>query len=722
MRPVQSLRLENFRGFVGAHDLDLDADLVLVSGKNGVGKSSILFALDMLLNGQTSMLRRLGSMLTQGKTNGRIAIVGDTTREADLSKLPNPVLYADLLERAHFFFPDSMDAPESASDVVSILEPQAGAWLEVRRALESVQPELAQRKATFLAQSSNVEGSRKTAAQQFEKALEAVDAGAFGWGKLGEGLSLLLAGGNLSNHWQSQLRNLLAKLESLSSVTTTPTDGIDGVLEGVALAIRTLRDEAARISGEDEDQRINALSAVANQLSLIDPERRFIWASSPSEEASNAKDVPIWLPDIEAADALWTRKILESESAAKSYANRERDLKDIRYSLAGAEDSLLGLLTSLREHAPSWMKDIQGRGQNSIEGKVLLRDWLTSTAESVPKLEEALQGVLDGFAAEAAECKTFEMQLAREASELRAASVAGPALRLFKGETWLHSLRTVGELVDYARKAMSEDGQRISARRNVMNQLSALEFAASNWANTERAIAAETAGARPNGASARPEIVFSEAELTVTGALARDGIFSLTSAINQQQFGQLLVTLNRLLSRFHFPRDFLPIRLEPHGRGGQQYRFLSRANVEYQGLSTGQKTQLAMCWTVCLSYALRQRLAARVVGFDDFTTALDMGQLIPAAGILRQLAYGNSSEYQRQVIVTSHHEDLTNRLVEHLLPPPGKSMKVVHIEEWTMQAGPAWSVFNAQMPLGESLPTENELGEWLKTQMAGRFS
>ncbi|WP_091796266.1 AAA family ATPase [Burkholderia sp. WP9] len=44
----------------GQHTLDLDADLVLISGKNGVGKTSILLALDMLLNGQTELLKGSG--------------------------------------------------------------------------------------------------------------------------------------------------------------------------------------------------------------------------------------------------------------------------------------------------------------------------------------------------------------------------------------------------------------------------------------------------------------------------------------------------------------------------------------------------------------------------------------------------------------------------------------------------------------------------------------
>lgn len=87
------------------------------------------------------------------------------------------------------------------------------------------------------------------------------------------------------------------------------------------------------------------------------------------------------------------------------------------------------------------------------------------------------------------------------------------------------------------------------------------------------------------------------------------------------------------------------------------------------------------------------------MAFNDFTTALDMGQLTPAATLLRQLAYCESDEYRHQVIVTSHHEDLTNKLLDHFLPPPGHSMKVIEFTEWRADDGPDWKIYEARMPL-----------------------
>ncbi|MEZ5584385.1 MAG: AAA family ATPase [Candidatus Competibacteraceae bacterium] len=48
---VTSIHIENFRGFCDSHELDTDADLVLITGANGFGKTSLMDALLLLLTG-----------------------------------------------------------------------------------------------------------------------------------------------------------------------------------------------------------------------------------------------------------------------------------------------------------------------------------------------------------------------------------------------------------------------------------------------------------------------------------------------------------------------------------------------------------------------------------------------------------------------------------------------------------------------------------------------
>lgn len=89
MNRLHSLTLENFRMLDGKHDIPLDADVVLIHGSNGTGKSSILYAIELALTGEVGDLvpfrkdypRCLRSVHAKGatsvsvsyETDGRIA-------------------------------------------------------------------------------------------------------------------------------------------------------------------------------------------------------------------------------------------------------------------------------------------------------------------------------------------------------------------------------------------------------------------------------------------------------------------------------------------------------------------------------------------------------------------------------------------------------------------------------------------------------------------------
>lgn len=49
---LSSIRLENFRSFVGPHEVPLDADVVLIWGRNGTGKTTLVQAIEYALTGE----------------------------------------------------------------------------------------------------------------------------------------------------------------------------------------------------------------------------------------------------------------------------------------------------------------------------------------------------------------------------------------------------------------------------------------------------------------------------------------------------------------------------------------------------------------------------------------------------------------------------------------------------------------------------------------------
>ena len=58
---LKSITVEGFRAFGRAATIDLDADVIILQGPNGVGKTSLLDALLWALAGQISRFRDRGS-------------------------------------------------------------------------------------------------------------------------------------------------------------------------------------------------------------------------------------------------------------------------------------------------------------------------------------------------------------------------------------------------------------------------------------------------------------------------------------------------------------------------------------------------------------------------------------------------------------------------------------------------------------------------------------
>ncbi|TDA70652.1 MAG: hypothetical protein D9V47_00135 [Clostridia bacterium] len=75
-----------------------------------------------------------------------------------------------------------------------------------------------------------------------------------------------------------------------------------------------------------------------------------------------------------------------------------------------------------------------------------------------------------------------------------------------------------------------------------------------------------------------------------------------------------------------------------------------------------------------------------IICFDDIGTAFDPSNLAASALLLRALAY-DSHGPRKQVFLTSHHDDLTTRLLPLLLPPAGCTMKVIEFQPWTEEDG-----------------------------------
>ncbi|MDK2886257.1 MAG: hypothetical protein PWP54_815 [Thermosipho sp. (in: thermotogales)] len=172
----------------------------------------------------------------------------------------------------------------------------------------------------------------------------------------------------------------------------------------------------------------------------------------------------------------------------------------------------------------------------------------------------------------------------------------------------------------------------------------------------------------------------------------KDSIFnSVMTELPKNELDKIEKTINTLLILFHLPRSILPLKLEIKTRRGNRYYTLKTSNKEsYEQLSTGQKAILNIVFGVAANLLFEKELDHDVIMFDDITTSLDLSQIIPAAILFRKLAYTG----RRQVILTTHHEDLTNKLLDYLIPPEGYVLKVIEFNDWPNESKAINTSFN----------------------------
>lgn len=102
------------------------------------------------------------------------------------------------------------------------------------------------------------------------------------------------------------------------------------------------------------------------------------------------------------------------------------------------------------------------------------------------------------------------------------------------------------------------------------------------------------------------------------------------------------------------------------------------AQTGIASLSRSQLTSVAFSLALAANLGLPDPLLGFVC-LDDVSDAFDLDNLAADASILRMLAYGGNGRSSRQLILTNHNDELTDRIVPLLLPPGKRTMRVVQL-------------------------------------------
>lgn len=161
------------------------------------------------------------------------------------------------------------------------------------------------------------------------------------------------------------------------------------------------------------------------------------------------------------------------------------------------------------------------------------------------------------------------------------------------------------------------------------------------------------------------------------------------------------------------------VDVEPGGGRTLQLRFRDNRTADIH-MSTGQRAQTALAWLLGTNALLQRWLPHRVLLLDDVSTALDLTNLAAECALLRKFAYTRTASRRRQVIIASHHDQLTHRMFDFLLPPKGFSLREVRLLGWSIENGPESEESNIKYTGAATEETRKRLGDHLATVFEDR--
>lgn len=697
---IQSIVLENFKGYRAsengvAKEIDFTiagqpADLILVTGKNGVGKTSLLEAMDWVLN-QPDV--GAGGFITTGQSYGAVSINGERLNLQGNAKTD----HKKLSTVASFFYQENI-VELACNEIIQLLEPENKPGEAIKRSLRALQVKLEdwQRQLHILKYRKNYEEERKTLAGRVNELVaklpqdlplrqELVDS------------TLTLKNGNLQNKWDSQIRKLSSSIGSFVNLAEPVGSQLPEQLSHIGHSLLEYRGRQVDLSEKGNEPPAFTKAFLSTIQSLPADLAIKKWSTGTAFVPSDLENTLF----VGSGTDMYVEATEELEKRRGELTFEYQRLNKLQSQLQGEGSSLLTWIDGFTDNVSNWLEawDNHPDVSNVTDLKQGIQVQLESLSTLADSRSVELRGKIKKVTEEGQAVTARLNQVKRSQEVVRDINAHSNQLsHLLNGPNF-----TVEGLTDYVRdyletiKTPVAEGASTVDETDIIHQLGRVF---TNWSDLEIQKAEDEASATDLDS-------LEQAEKMITDALiiskqesgARSQLLSVVEVIPQAELEQLLRNMNQLLASFHFPDDFLPIELENHGTPKtQKWGFTTRSGVKFEDLSTGQKSQLAICWTINLNLSMSDQLGHRVIGFDDFTTSLDMNQLIPAAVLLRKLAYADANDsWKRQVIVTSHHEDLTNRLLDFLLPPQGKSMKVIQFEDWLPASGPQFKCYNVDM-------------------------
>jgi len=707
---VKALKLCRFRGFVGNEPvpLDTDADVVLLTGPNGFGKTSVIDALCLVLNGYYYPERLPLASVTGAVRNGpasgwveaEVECVGSATEVKRVTVTDNPEARYDpaagpteipgeLAARCSFYYQDLLSklfeeeetqmprlleflrpSPKSVQVVQEAVKQAHKRWRsEIDRLVDSI--------GRGLPGESTINEDRKRAALAFRDAWQSlVDTASSEEGialprRSGEWL-LLIRSGNLRSGWETELRNLAAEClllfasnRELPAANEKPSVSLRLIEE----ALVALREEVVRRVGEVETKLRLLLEDQREDTPLLPPH--------------------VW-PEYEREVAALSGEVLAKEKQVELLEKLERHFDN------PAGPDLIQVLTALRDQGPTWLEVPDAGGDiGDMPPPSSTVEWLRKvTSYDLSRLVGELQAwqvrigeqrtqLLQNLLQlrETLQAKTTLLKRSREVyALLREPSLGSRYKALIEKQPI--SLKDLKDL-------LGTEG----ARTGLLGTIDRAREAASRWREVEDLDERRLAFIQQQAGYLRAKDYMALVSAALERETGKNSVLGAAIVPPHDVLKELGQTISAILGRFRLVEGICPVRFETsrpkRGEAAPALQVYARDGRPLSALSTGHRAQLGLAMLLGLNYSLNSYIRHNVIALDDVTTAFDMAQLPRTAALIRQIAYVTEEVFaRRQVFIVSHHEDLTNRLLDFLVPPAGRKLRILNFVNWRPDSGP----------------------------------
>lgn len=729
---IRELVLEDFRGFIKKHKINTDGDIVLILGKNGTGKSSLLYAIDCLIHGVggKSILYNNDTIGTILKNSSKLKMNYCTldNKEEEYSILPEDIgknggtvswsnekspiqekfscVYQDLIYNLSieeivksFFFFDYLNYSKHISASIS-----------------KISNDIKNYYVSF--SGFNPQEKRKSHIDKFKNSIEKIIKPEILKEELKIDFSKLYEADDLSN----QINNIAKKLEKYFNKANNfvrkidqPTDTVVNMLGRMKELFKSVIEsekEKAEKSMEGKNEEDNIIYFLKQRIS----DKRLIIENHSINKVDNIdsmndvlKETILLLTTEEEKNIVerhlneCVKKIKQVDIMFNQYDEVIQKINKLETDYMPFNVLLKGILQYFEifkeletEKVPIPRDIIEWFDRQSgllKEMEYIYREWIGKINYERQQFEikKSRYEYLKRNLEESLELQKLLRSLKIDYSEII-------------DSLSMENEHNYGEFIQNLLKMFDKEGQRMIEESNFLSSLSEMIDVLDEWIEAEKEIEEKTKKMlNEDEANKYKDILEALAEIEKREKGTKSIFKANADNFTNEELKNLNSGINSLLKRFHFPSDFLPIIVK-NCRINNKWEYVFSAysdsgnnHINFNSLSTGQKAQLYLCYVVGFNYILDDELRThRIMLFDDITTSIDMSQLLPAATLFRQMAYTNSKTNKRQVFITCHHEDFANKLLDFLIPPPEFNLKVIRFTEWTPKDGPQYDIYDVK--------------------------